>query len=66
MRFQEFSVSERILLAEKLWDSIADDDDAIVLTEEQKKELDRRLQILSADQEIGSSWEDVKKRIIHK
>ncbi len=64
MRIQELSVSERIILAEKLWDSIADENTQIELPEKQKVELDRRLQAFLDDQDIGSSWSEVKERII--
>ena len=66
MRLQELSVSERIVLAEKLWDSIVDEDGSIDLPENQKNELDRRLQAFLDDQDIGSSWAEVKERIISK
>lgn len=66
MRIQELSVSERIVLAEKLWDSIVDEDGAIVLPKKQKIELDRRLQAFLDDQDVGSSWAEVKERIISK
>jgi len=66
MRIQELSVSERIVLAEKLWDSIVDEDGSIALPEKQKNELDRRLQAFLDDQDIGSSWAEVKERIIRK
>lgn len=38
-------VSERIMLAQQLWHSIVDEDAPIELTEKQKGELDRRLQV---------------------
>ncbi len=66
MRIQELSVSERIVLAEKLWDSIVDEDGSIALPEKQKNELDRRLQAFLDDQDVGSSWAEVKERIISK
>lgn len=66
MRIQELSVSERIVLAEKLWDSIVDEDASIELSETQTVELDRRLQAFLDDQDIGSSWSEVKGRITSK
>ncbi len=66
MRIQELSVSERIVLAEKLWDSIVDEDGSINLPKKQKIELDRRLQAFLDDQDVGSSWTEVKERIISK
>jgi putative addiction module component (TIGR02574 family) len=66
MRIQELSVSERIVLAEKLWDSVVDEDASIGLSETQTVELDRRLQAFLDDQDIGSSWSEVKERITSK
>ena len=63
MKIQELSISERIVLAEKLWDSIADTDTSIELSSKQKFELDRRLQAFLDEQDVGSSWADVKYRI---
>ncbi len=64
MKIQELSISERIILAEKLWDSVIDEDTAIELPEKQKAELDRRLQTFLDDQDIGSSWHEVKEQIV--
>ena len=64
MKIQELSISERIVLAEKLWDSIIDEDASIELPATQKKELDSRLQTFLDDQNIGSTWVEVKDRII--
>ena len=63
MKIQELSISERIVLAEKLWDSIIDEGAPIELTEKQKFELDHRLQAFLDDQDIGSPWAEVKERI---
>ena len=65
MRIQELSASERIVLAEKQWDSVVDEDASIELSETQTVELDRRLQAFLDDQDIGSSWSEVKGRIRH-
>ncbi len=64
MKIQELTVSERIILAEKLWDSIIDEGTPIELTEKQRVELDSRLQAFLDDQDAGSSWSEVKERII--
>jgi len=60
---QELSQSERILLAEQLWDSITDDQDTIVVTESQKKVLQQRLAAYKASPNEGTSWEKVKKEM---
>ena len=64
MKIQELSISERIVLAEKLWDSVVAENTPIELLDPQKFELDRRLQAFLDDQDVGSSWSDVEERVI--
>ena len=61
----ELSVSERIQLAEDLWDSILTDSNADVpLRESQKQELDRHfLELHRQNPQQGSTWEEVKQRL---
>jgi putative addiction module component (TIGR02574 family) len=59
----ELSVSERIQLAEDLWDSILTTPDAIPLSEVQKQELDRRLELHRQNPNRGSTWQEVKQRL---
>ncbi|PHJ61998.1 addiction module protein [Nostoc linckia z18] len=59
----ELSVSERIQLAEDLWDSILATPDEVPLSDEQKQELDRRLEMHRQDPNRGSSWQSVKQRL---
>lgn len=66
MEIQSLTVSERIILAEALWDSIVAEDSEIELTEAQKAELDLRLASFEIDQDAGSSWSNVKARILSK
>ena len=57
---QGLSQSERILLAEKLWDSVAENQDSLEITVSQKKVLEDRLAAYKKSPNEGSSWEDVK------
>lgn len=57
------SVPERILLVEDIWDSVAEIPDAVPLMEEQKAELDRRLDAYHNDPRGGSPWQAVRERI---
>jgi putative addiction module component (TIGR02574 family) len=57
------SISERIQLVEDIWDSIAELPEAIILTDDQKRELDNRLDAYHLDPNEGSPWEQVRKRI---
>ncbi len=59
----QFSVAERILLVEEIWDSIADDGQEIDLTDVQRKDLERRIANYEANPKSGSSWEEVKARL---
>jgi putative addiction module component (TIGR02574 family) len=59
----ELPVEERIQLVEDVWDSIAEAPEATSLTEEQKAELDRRLEAYHKNPSAGSPWESVKNRI---
>lgn len=65
MEIQSLSVSERITLAEALWDSVAANDEQIAITHSQKTELISRLESLDSDLELGSSWETVKNNILN-
>lgn len=57
------SVPERILLVEDIWDSIAAIPDEVQLTEQQKAELDLRLDAYHRNPEVGSPWESVLDRV---
>ena len=57
------SISERIELAEDIWDSIASVPEAVALTDIQKWELDNRLDSYHKNPNEGSPWEQVRKRI---
>ena len=63
MDIQNLSASERILLAQKLWDSVHDSANEILVTPEQQAVLDQRLAALALDADLGDDWKDVKRRI---
>ncbi len=63
MNLQELTNSEKILLAEELWDSVASNEQLFPITEEQKNILDKRLAKYSLDQDSGDSWQNVRNRI---
>jgi putative addiction module component (TIGR02574 family) len=54
------SVEEQIALIGEIWDTIAKTSEKIPLTEEQKKELDRRIAAYKADPSKVTPWEVVK------
>lgn len=57
------SISERIQLVEDIWDSIVELPEAVVLTDDQKRELDNRLDAYHHNPKEGSPWEQVRQRI---
>jgi len=54
---------ERLSLLEQLWDSLTATPEVIPLTEAQRDELDRRLDDLEVDGDVGIPWDDVLSRI---
>ena len=56
------TVSERIQLVQDIWDSIAEVPDSVPLTDEQKAELDRRLDAYHMNPNAGSPWAVVRER----
>lgn len=61
---EQLSVAERIQLVEDIWDTIAANPDALEISDELGAELDRRVENYHLNPESGSSWQDVKKRIL--
>ena len=53
------SIGERIQLVEELWDSIAADQALLPLTDEQRAELDRRLDAYESDNIRGREASEV-------
>lgn len=61
------SIDERLRLVEDIWDSIAADQGTLPLTDEQKAELDQRLDIYELDKNVGrvaaEVIADIKKKL---
>jgi putative addiction module component (TIGR02574 family) len=60
----ELSVSERIQLAEDIWDSLQEIPRPVVLTDDQREELDRRLDDYHQHPHDGISWDSLKSLIL--
>ncbi len=65
-QIKSLSVSERILLAEEIWDSIAEENSAFELTPSQKEELDKRLALVQKNANTTRSWEEIKADFISR
>jgi putative addiction module component (TIGR02574 family) len=59
----QLSRAERILLVEEIWDSIAAESEAFVLSESQRQDLQRRLDAYRQNPKAGAPWEDVRNRL---
>lgn len=64
---RDLPVEQRLHLVEELWDSIAADQRTLPLTDEQRIELDRRLDAYELDGNPGRSGsvvlDDIRKRL---
>ncbi len=58
---KKLSVEERIQMVEAIWDSI--DQDTSELTDEQKRELERRLELIESGQAKMYTWDEVKQNL---
>jgi putative addiction module component (TIGR02574 family) len=59
----DLSVSERIQLAQDIWDSVAEVPESLVLADDEKAEIDHRLNAYHKDPSAGSPWSVVRGRI---
>ena len=59
----KLSAAERIQLVEDIWDTLAAEPDAVALTEAQMQVLDQRLDDYHANPQVGSSWQEVRRRV---
>ena len=63
LNIEGLSLTERMLLVERIWASIMSDQGSLEITDSQREELDRRLEAYEASQERGSPWESIKGRL---
>ncbi len=65
-KLDKLSNAEKIELAEELWESVIEDQNNVEITDEQRKELDKRLAQFELDKDEGDSWELVRARVSNK
>jgi putative addiction module component (TIGR02574 family) len=61
---KQLTVAERLLIVQEIWDSIVADQESVPITHAQRDEIDRRLEAYHAAPDEGSSWEEVKNRVV--
>ena len=60
---RRLSPAERLILVQELWDSLTEQPGAVPVTEEQRRELDARLEALGNKPDADESWNGVRGRI---
>lgn len=58
----QLSIAERIQLVQDIWDSITIESNDLTISDTQKQELERRLELYYQNPHQVSTWEEVKKR----
>jgi len=53
MKIRDLPLDERIRLVEDIWDSIAEEQEALPISDAQRRELDRRLEAYRLSKEPG-------------
>ena len=61
--YEDMDIEERLMLIEEIWDSIASEQEMPELTEEQKAELDRRIESYRRSPGGAVTWEAVVARL---
>lgn len=59
-QINNLSVSEKILLVEEIWDSIAEQEKSFDLNESQKRMVKERSISFKINPELGRSWEEIR------
>jgi putative addiction module component (TIGR02574 family) len=62
---KKLSISERILLVEDIWDSIARENESFELSQSQKDELEERSLFLEKNPSQGRTWEEIKSEFLN-
>jgi len=65
-QIRELSVSEKLLLVEELWSEIASKSESLEIPDWHKRELDQSLEDYKRSPQEGSSWAEVKSRILSR
>ena len=60
---KKLSIAERILIVEDIWDSIISSKEDFPISDEQRRELDLRLEAYYKNPNEGKSWEEVRNNI---
>ena len=62
-KIKELTIDKRILIVEVIWDSIVSSNEAFSVPENQKLELEKRLNNYKENPSDVTEWNDVKKNL---
>ena len=60
----EMSASEKLLILEELWDNVAEQPSDVPVPDWQRRELEQRYQEYLSNPSAGSSWPEVRDRLL--
>jgi putative addiction module component (TIGR02574 family) len=63
---ERLSLAERIQLVQDIWDTIVAAPEQLPVTEAQCQELDRRLDAFRQNPQGGTSWEEIKAKVMRR
>lgn len=63
LELDQLSVSERLDLIEKIWNSLSDAPPESLLSPAQRVEIEGRIEQYRSDPNAGVSWDEVKSRL---
>lgn len=62
-KIKELDITKRIMLVEDIWDSIAQEQDKVKLSDYEKEILDQRLKAYEKNPDNLISWDDIKSKL---
>jgi putative addiction module component (TIGR02574 family) len=62
----ELEVTERIKLAQAIWDSVAEIPDAVPLSDADRAEIDPRLEAYYREPDLGKPWAEVREKLFNR
>ncbi len=65
-QINNLSVSEKIILVEEIWDSIANQEKSFDLSDSQKNIVKERSSSFKNNPELGRSWEEIRAEFLGK
>ena len=60
---KKLSIAERIILVEKIWDSIPENSEEITISPSDQKKLNKRLELLKSGKAKTTTWDSVKNKL---